>query len=90
MQLSGKLIQMLPLQTGTGKNGEWKKQDFIIETDEKYPKKICVSVRGDKLDETKLKIGNYLRIHFDLESRDFNGRWYTSVNAWNIEVATVL
>ena len=87
MQLTAKLIQLLPLQTGTGKNGEWKKQDIIVETDGQYPKKVCVSIWGDKINEQQLTIGNTLTIDFDIESREFSGRWYTDLKAWKIEVA---
>lgn len=86
MQLTAKLIQLLPLQTGTGKNGEWKKQDIIVETSGQYPKKICISVWGDKIDSRKLKPGNLLKIDFDVESREYNSRWYTDVKAWKIDV----
>lgn len=84
MILKAKLTQLLPLQTGNGKNGQWQKQDIIVETDSQYPKKVCVSIWGDKIDETKLKIGTILDIHFELESREFNGKWYTDVKAWKI------
>jgi len=87
MQLTAKLIQLLPLQTGTGKNGQWKKQDIIVETEATYPKKICVSVWGDKIDAGQLLPGNQLKIDFDIESREYNGRWYTDVKAWKIELA---
>ena len=87
MQLTAKLIQVLPLQTGTGKNGQWKKQDIIVETEATYPKKVCVSIWGDKIDAGQLQPGNQLKIDFDVESREFNGRWYTDVKAWKIEVA---
>lgn len=85
MQLTAKLVQLLPLQTGTGKNGQWKKQDIIVETEATYPKKICVSIWGDKIDAGQLQPGNMLKIDFDVESREFNGRWYTDVKAWKIE-----
>ena len=87
MQLTAKLIQLLPLQTGTGKNGQWKKQDIIVETEATYPKKICISVWGDKIDASQLQPGNNLKIDFDVESREYNGRWYTDVKAWKIEPA---
>jgi hypothetical protein len=87
MQLTAKLVQLLPLQTGTGKNGQWKKQDIIVETEATYPKKICVSIWGDKIDTAQLQPGNMLKIDFDVESREFNGRWYTDVKAWKIEAA---
>lgn len=86
MQLSAKLTQLLQLQTGTGKNGVWNKQDIIVETDGQFPKKICISVWGDKINESQLKIGNDLKIDFDIESREFNGKWYTDLKAWKIEV----
>ena len=87
MQLSAKLIQILPLQSGTGKNGEWKKQDIIVETQEQYPKKICVSVWGDKIPSQPLIVGINLLIDIDIESREYNGRWYTDVKAWKIQVS---
>jgi len=87
MQITAKLVQLLPLQTGVSKNGEWKKQDIIVETDGQYPKKICVAIWGDKIQSAQLKTGNKLTIDFDLESREFNGRWYTDVKAWKIETA---
>ena len=87
MQLTAKLTQLLPIQTGTGKNGEWKKQDIIVETDGQFPKKVCISIWGDKINEGQLQIGNLLKIDFDIESREYNGRWYTDIKAWKIEVA---
>ena len=87
MQLTAKLTQLLPLQTGTGKNGQWKKQDIIVETDGTYPKKVCISIWGDKINESVLKIGSQLDISFDVESREYNSKWYTDVKAWKIEAA---
>ncbi len=87
MQISAKLIQILPLQTGTGKNGTWKKKDIIVETEGQYPKKICISIWGDKIDESLLQLGNLLKIDFDIESREYNGRWFTDIKAWKIEIA---
>ena len=88
MELTAKLTQLLPLQTGTGKNGQWKKQDIIVETEGTYPKKVCISIWGDKINESQLKVGSMLKISFDVESREYNGKWYTDVKAWKIEAAT--
>jgi hypothetical protein len=87
MQLTAKLVQLLPLQTGAGKNGPWKKQDIIVETEGTYPKKVCISIWGDKINENVLQVGSQLNISFDVESREYNGRWYTDVKAWKIESA---
>ena len=85
MEITGRIIQLLPLQTGQGKNGVWKKQDFVIETDGQYPKKVCISAWGDKVSESVLVVGKEVTVSFDIESREFNGRWYTDVRAWKVE-----
>jgi hypothetical protein len=88
MQLTAKLLTLLPLQTGKGKNGDWKKQDLIVEIGDTYPKKICISVWGDKINPSVLVLGNELKIDFDVESREYNGRWYTDIKAWKIEMVS--
>lgn len=87
MQLTAKLIQVLPIQTGMGKNGEWRKQNIILETDGMYPKKVCITLWGDKINESVLQVGNLLDISFDIESREYNGNWYTDLRAWKVDPA---
>ncbi len=89
MQLTAKLIQLLPLQTGTGANGEWRRQDIIVETEGQYPKKVCISIWGERINDQQLQVGNTLVIDFDAESREYNGRWYTDLKAWKIAVEGV-
>ena len=84
MEITGKIIRMLPLQSGEGKNGTWKKQEFILETSAQVPRKICFSLWGDKIDQFKPNEGEDAEISFDLESREFNNRWYTEAKAWKI------
>ncbi|HUW05183.1 MAG TPA: DUF3127 domain-containing protein [Williamwhitmania sp.] len=85
LEIQGKLVQMLEKQVGTGRNGTWEKQEFILETTEQYPKKICISAWGDKIkDIDSAKPGDMLKVSFNLESREFNGRWYTDIRAWRI------
>ncbi|MDD4384917.1 MAG: DUF3127 domain-containing protein [Bacteroidales bacterium] len=86
MEIAGKLIQKLDQQSGQSKNGTWVKQEFILETQDQYPKKVCVAVWGDKVkDIENLAIGESLKVSINVESREFNGRWYTDVKAWRIE-----
>jgi hypothetical protein len=87
MQLVAKLIQVMPVQTGMGKNGEWRKQNIILETDGTYPKKVCVTLWGDKINESVLQVGSVLDVSFDIESREYNGNWYTDLRAWKIDLA---
>lgn len=72
------------MQSGQGKNGTWKKQEFIIETPGQYPKKVCLSLWGEKVDETRLSVGEKITASINIESREYNGRWYTDVRAWKI------
>lgn len=85
MEIEGKIIQINPLQSGEGKNGTWKKQEFIIETKSQYPKKVCIVAWGDKIDQFNLQQNVDVKVSIDIESREFNGRWYTDVRAWKVE-----
>ncbi|HNW68634.1 MAG TPA: DUF3127 domain-containing protein [Bacteroidales bacterium] len=88
LKIEGRLIQKLGLQTGNGKNGEWKKQEFVIETDDAYPKKICANLWSDRISQLDpIAINEKIAVYFNLESREFNGKWYTDVRAWRIEKA---
>jgi hypothetical protein len=87
MEISGSIIQVLPLQSGESKNGAWKKQDFVIETEGTYPKKVCISMWGDKINENLITMGTAVTASIEVESREYNGRWYTDVKAWRIEAA---
>ena len=86
LEFNGKLFKVLPQQTGTGSRGNWVKQEFVVETTEQFPKKICCSLWGDKADSLKsYKQGDEIKVYFNLESREYNERWYTDVRAWKIE-----
>ncbi len=86
MEIIGKIAQLLPLVTGQGKNGEWRKQEFIIEiADGQFPKKICFSLWGEKIDQAGLAVNETVKVFFDIESREYNARWYTEAKAWKVE-----
>jgi len=87
MEIEGKIIQINPVQSGEGRNGTWRKQEFIIETKGQYPKKVCIVAWGDKIDQFDLKENEEVKVSIDIESREFNGRWYTDVRAWKVEKA---
>ena len=84
MQIDAKVIEVLPLQTGEGKNGPWKKQDVVVMTKGPYPKKICIGFWNDKIVNSILQTGYDVRIYFDIESRDYNGKWYTEAKGWKV------
>jgi hypothetical protein len=85
--LSGKIFKVLPLESGEGKNGTWKKQNVIMEIDGKYPKKVVVTLWGDLLNGN-FDEGAELSVEYDLESREFNSKWFTDVKAWKINSNT--
>lgn len=86
MDISGKLFTLLEEVKGEGKNGPWKKRNFVIETGDKYPKKVCLVAWGDQVDDiANLAMGNNVKVSFDLESREYQGKWYTDAKAWKIE-----
>ncbi len=90
MQVKGTLLQILKMESGVSKAGkEWKKQDFVIETNEQFPKKVCFTLFGDKINLIDgITEGTEVEVFFSVESRDFNGKWYHNINAWKIENAS--
>ena len=84
LTITGEVIDILEEQSGQGKNGTWRKQQFIMETPGQYPKQVCVIQWGDAIDKFGVKKGETLTAHIDVQSREFNGRWYTDVKAWKI------
>lgn len=89
MNISGKVIQVFAEVKGEGKNGPWVKQDFIIETDDQYPKKVCISVWNNKINVKDLIPGELVDIEILIESREYNGKWYTDVKATGLIVNKV-
>ena len=84
LEINGKIVELLPVKSGQSANGEWRKQEYILETDGQYPKKICFMAWGDKIDQFNIKQGEMVEVSVDLESREYNGRWYTDVKAWKV------
>ena len=85
LNISGIVLNILPLQSGTSKAGnQWQKQDFILETGGQYPRKVCICLFGDNVAKFPLAVGQSVTASVDIESREFNGRWYTDVRARNV------
>ena len=84
MDITGTITQSLPEQSGTSQAGKpWKKKEYILETiDTNFPKKVCFNFFGEKVDQFPLEIGKQYTVSIDIESREYNGRWYTNVNAF--------
>ena len=91
MEISGKIIQKLPLQEGTGRNGNpWKSQSAVLETQDQYPRKVCFEVFGeDRINNNPFEVDDIITISFDIDSHEFNGRWYTSIRAYRVQKGVV-
>lgn len=85
LKIAGKVVEVLEMQSGESKNGSWKKQDFILETPGKFPRKICVTQWGEQIDQNNVSEGDEITAHIDIQSREYKGKWYTDVKAWKVE-----
>lgn len=86
MEVTGKIIVALPEQSGTSAKGNaWKKREYVLETQETYPKKVAFNFFGDRVDQYPLQVGQMVKISFDIDSREYNGRWYVDCRAWKAE-----
>ena len=87
MEITGKIIAVLPERGGVSKTGnEWKTQEYVLETHEQYPKKICFNVFGaDKIAQFNIQVGEEMTVSFDINAREYNGRWYNDIRAWKVE-----
>lgn len=86
MEVEGKIIIALPEQSGTSKAGNaWKKCEYVLETHESFPRKVHFDLFGQKADQYKLNVGDEVRLSFDINSREYNGRWFTSISGWKVE-----
>ena len=86
MEVSGNLIEVLPELSGTSKQGTaWTKQEFVIETTDKFPKKICLSISGAQNNIAQFSLGQSLKIQINIESRQWQDKWFTEIKAWKIE-----
>lgn len=87
MEITGKIIQILPETSGVSRAGNnWKKREYVLEyMDGQYAQKIMFDFFGDRADQYPLTIGQEIKLSFSIESREYNGRWYTSVRGWRAE-----
>jgi hypothetical protein len=86
MEIIGKVVRLGGLTEGTSARGPWRKQDLIIETDEQYPKTICLTCWTNQVDEIQNMVpGQMIKAQIDISSREFNGKWYTDIRVWRFD-----
>ena len=85
MAIKGKIIHIGQIMSGVSKAGKsWKKQEFALETEGQYPKKVAFSVMNDRIDQSNIQMGQSVEIEVDAQSREYQGKWYTELTAWRI------
>jgi hypothetical protein len=93
MEIRGKIIAILPPQGGiSGRTGNpWKKQEYILEIQDKFPRKVCFQIFGeDRITQAAIREGEELTVHIDIDSQEYQGRWFTRVSAWKVERGAIV
>ena len=86
MEFVGVVYRIMPQQSGTSARGQWQKQEVIFEQPDEFSRKVCVTFFGDRVqDAATLQVGDKANVSCNIESREYNGRWYTDVRAWRIQ-----
>ncbi len=86
MEIIGKVVRLGNLTEGTSARGPWRKQDLIIETEEQYPRTVCLTCWTNQIDEIqKFAPGQTIKAQIEISSREFNGKWYTDVRVWRFD-----
>ena len=86
MEIIGKVVRLGALTEGTSARGPWRKQDLIIETEEQYPRTVCLTCWTNQIDEIqKFAPGQTIKAQIEISSREFNGKWYTDVRVWRFD-----
>ena len=86
MELQGKIIAALDPKTGQSARGDWKVQEFVLETiDGQFSRKMVFSVFGeDRLQRFNIQVGQVVNVSFDIDAREYNGRWFNSIRAFDV------
>lgn len=90
-EVKGKVVAVPPAQTGVGQRGPWRRQTVVIEyEDGRYTQKLALECGNSKAEDFgKLRVGQTVTVHYDVTSREYNGRYFTTANAfdWKVEGA---
>ena len=88
MEVTGKITKVLEKQSGVSKaDKEWTKLSFILETNEAYNNLYCFEVFGtEKVEQFEKynKVGQEVKVDFNVSTNEWNGKYFTSLQAWRI------
>ena len=87
MEITGKIIAVLPPKQGVSQStgNAWMCQDYVLETQEMYPKKVCFNVFGaEKIQEMNIQLGETLTVSLEINASEYQGKWYNQVRGWKV------
>ena len=84
MEIKGIIIEILPSQTGEGKNGTWEKRAFVLQTNDKFPKTVAIDIWDNKIETPK--VSDNVIANINIESKEFNNKWFTNIQTWKLEI----
>ena len=86
MEFEGKVLEILPPVTGQSARGTWERQTVVFEqANKQFGKEVAVTFMNKGQDVSGLRVGESYTVSFDIESRNYQGRWYTDVRAWRVQ-----
>ena len=88
MELTGKIIDVLEPRKGVSNRtgSEWICGQYVLETLDQYPRKLFFEVFGtDRMQQFNIQAGETLTVFFDIDAREYNGRWFNSVRAFRVD-----
>lgn len=87
MEISGKVIYVSDIERGVSQRtgNTWESLSFVVETNDRYPQKAALKLFGqDRIEKNPVKLGDEVNVSFDINAREYNGRWFNSLDAWNV------
>ncbi len=85
MEFEGVVYKIMPVTRGTSARGDWQRQEVIFELPQEFSRKICVIFFNKESDVARLREGMTCTVSVNIESREYNGKWYTDVRAWRVQ-----
>ena len=87
IQLIGTITNILPPVSGTSAKGEWVKQEYVLSVEnEQYPCSVCFQIFGqDRINTAGLQLNERVRVHLDISTNEYNGRFYNTISCWKVD-----
>lgn len=87
MDITGKVIAILPARSGVSARtgNQWMTQEYVIEVPGNFPRKMVFNIFGeDRIRQFNIQAGEEITVQFDIDAREYQGRWFNDIRAYNI------